>query len=142
MSLESVEQNTVRTNSSTIIKGGGFYRSEQSAKSNSIEVATDIKANEIDFSSANITMITISFSSYADGRLFSLAKQLRNRGFEGILRAKGPMIADQYPFAIRCGFDEVEISDVEAKRQPSCQWNETLKRKEGNYLDRLSCGVA
>jgi uncharacterized protein (DUF934 family) len=32
------------------------------------------------------------------------------------------MIADQFKYALQCGFDEVEISDEWAERQPQEQW--------------------
>ena len=67
-------------------------------------------------------LVSISFPSPADGRGFSLAKQLRARGYTGTLRAFGPLIADQFGFALSCGFDEVEVPADLAARQPEAQW--------------------
>ena len=47
---------------------------------------------------------------------------MRQRGFTGILRASGPLFSDQFPQALACGFDEVEIPDANAARQPVEQW--------------------
>ncbi len=66
--------------------------------------------------------VRIVFGAGADGRGFTLARLLRDRGFAGRLRAAGPLIADQYAMARRSGFDEVEISDQTAARQPEEQW--------------------
>ncbi len=69
-----------------------------------------------------IDLIRIDFPSFADGRGFTLAGQLRRMGFQGRLRAKGHVIADQYAMARRMGVDEVEISEELAARQPEDQW--------------------
>ncbi len=67
-------------------------------------------------------VLRIDFPSFADGRGFTLATLLRRAGYKGRLRAKGHVIADQYAMARRAGFDEVEISDDLAARQPEDQW--------------------
>ncbi|MCC2099835.1 MAG: DUF934 domain-containing protein, partial [Hyphomicrobiales bacterium] len=43
-------------------------------------------------------------------------------GFRGVLRAVGPLIADQFAHALACGFDEIEAPDAIAERQPYEQW--------------------
>ena len=68
------------------------------------------------------TLIRIPFHSFADGRGFTLARLIRLRGWTGRLRAKGHVIADQYAMARRAGFDEVEIDDALAARQPESDW--------------------
>jgi uncharacterized protein (DUF934 family) len=62
--------------------------------------------------------ICIAFPSFADGRGFTLARRLRHLGFRGRLRASGHVLSDQYAMARRAGFDEVEIPDELAARQP------------------------
>jgi len=47
-----------------------------------------------------IHTIRIEFPSSADGRGFSLARQLRNLGYEGRIRAQGPLISDQFRYAL------------------------------------------
>ncbi|MAM61237.1 DUF934 domain-containing protein [Maritimibacter sp. UBA3975] len=66
--------------------------------------------------------IRISFGSFADGRGFTTAKSLRLMGYTGRLRAGAGLIADQYAMARRAGFDEVEITEALAARQPEEQW--------------------
>ena len=78
-------------------------------------------------------LIGIAFPSATDGRGFSLARQLRRLGFKGVLRASGPLFADQFPQALACGFDEVEIPDSTAARQPVAQWLAALDRVTLSY---------
>ncbi|MEN3793117.1 DUF934 domain-containing protein [Fulvimarina sp. MAC3] len=72
----------------------------------------------------SVDLIAVIFPAFADGRGFSLAKRLRREGFEGTLRASGPLIADQFADALACGFDEVDLPDTMANRQPVQQWLE------------------
>ena len=85
----------------------------------------------------SIDLIRIDFPSFADGRGFTIARKLRRMGFAGRLRAKGHVIADQYAMARRSGFDEVEISDELAARQPEEQWLRRAKWKNHDYQARL-----
>ena len=84
-----------------------------------------------------VSAIRIPFPSFADGRGFSIARVVRQMGFSGLLRAHGHIICDQYPMALRAGFDEVEISEELAKRQPEPLWLEAMERVEDNYLERV-----
>ncbi|MGN7868849.1 hypothetical protein PARHAE_00283 [Paracoccus haematequi] len=67
-------------------------------------------------------LIAIDFPSFTDGRGFSLARRLRELGYQGRLRASGRLIADQYAMARRVGFCEVEVAPDIAARQPQDQW--------------------
>jgi len=80
-------------------------------------------------------LIRVNFPSFADGRGFTIARRLRLMGYQGRLRAAGHVIADQYAMARRAGFDEVEITDELAARQPQAQW---LSRAEWQSLDYQS----
>jgi len=56
--------------------------------------------------------IGIAFSTFKDGRPFSLGRLLQSRyGFRGDLRAYGPYIPDQGAFLVRCGFTSFEVTD-------------------------------
>lgn len=90
---------------------------------------------------ASLQMIRVDFPSFADGRGFTIARTLRLRGYTGRLRAKGHVIADQYAMARRSGFDEVEISQALAARQPEDQWLARADWPAHSYQDRLR-GVA
>lgn len=69
-----------------------------------------------------LELIVIPFASSADGRGFSCAAELRALGYLGLLRASGHLLVDQFRAALRCGFDQVEISDDQAARNPEAQW--------------------
>lgn len=82
-----------------------------------------------------LEMIRVAFPATGDGRGFSIADRLRSMGYSGRLRAAGPLIADQYRMARRVGFDEVEIPEAIAARQPEDQWH---LRPQGSYQARLT----
>ena len=82
-------------------------------------------------------MVRIDFPSFADGRGFTIARMLRLTGYTGRLRAHGHVISDQYPMARRIGFDEVEISQDLAARQPQEQWKFRADWKDNDYQDRM-----
>lgn len=69
-----------------------------------------------------LTLVAIAFPAYSDGRGFSLARQIRRLGFAGEIRASGPLIADQFAYALSCGFDTIELPEANAARQPVPQW--------------------
>ena len=81
--------------------------------------------------------ISIAFPSFADGRGFTLARRLRQLGFRGRLRASGHIISDQYAMARRAGFDEVEIPDDLAARQPEAHWLSRADWRAHDYQARL-----
>ena len=84
-----------------------------------------------------VDLIRVDFPSFADGRGFSIAAQLRRMGFQGRLRARGHVIADQYAMARRAGFDEVEIDADLARRQPEDQWRARADWRAHDYQARL-----
>ena len=81
--------------------------------------------------------IRVAFPSFADGRGFTIARILRKAGYRGGLRAAGHVLADQYAMARRSGFDDIEIDDELAARQPQDQWLARADWREGDYQARL-----
>lgn len=84
-----------------------------------------------------IDMIRVAFPNSADGRGFTIARRLRLMGFHGRLRAKGHVLADQFAMARRSGFDEVEIDEDLATRQPEDQWRARANWRDHDYQSRL-----
>ena len=84
-----------------------------------------------------LTLIRVAFPAFNDGRAFTIARRLRMMGYTGRLRAQGHVIADQYAMARRVGFDEVEISDDLATRQPAAQWAVRADWQAHHYQARL-----
>lgn len=58
--------------------------------------------------------IKIEFEGFMDGRGFSHAAKLRQLGYQGLLVAGGDVIADQWVYLRRCGFDELHNDETEA----------------------------
>lgn len=86
---------------------------------------------------AGIAVIRVAFPAFSDGRGFTLGRRLRLMGYRGRLRAAGHVIADQYAMARRVGFDEVEIDDSLAARQPADQWLARADWRTHDYQSRL-----
>jgi uncharacterized protein (DUF934 family) len=58
-----------------------------------------------------IQLVAINFPVFTDGRGFSYARDLRERGYRGELRACGHFIRDQLTYLHRCGFDAFQMAD-------------------------------
>jgi uncharacterized protein (DUF934 family) len=84
-----------------------------------------------------VGLIRVRFPAFNDGRGFSHARDLRSFGFAGRLRAVGHVLADQYAMARRVGFDEVEIDESLAARQPEDQWLARANWRDNWYQARL-----
>ncbi|MFC3569882.1 DUF934 domain-containing protein [Paracoccus sp. TOH] len=83
-------------------------------------------------------LLAIDFPAMTDGRGFSLARLLRDRGYKGRLRAVGKLISDQYAMARRVGFDEVRIPAALAERQPQEQWLFRADWQDWDHRSRLA----
>ena len=97
-----------------------------------VELAPDADPTMLSDHLKAIDLIRVKFPEFADGRGFTIARVLRLMGYSGRIRAGGHVIADQYAMARRAGFDEVEIDDELAARQPEEQW---LRRANWQSLD-------
>ncbi len=116
----------------------GFVTLEDAANDVvALDVASDTDPDELIDRLGSAKMVRVDFPSSADGRGFTIARVLRLKGFTGRLRAKGHVLADQYAMARRSGFDEVEIDNTLATRQPEDQWLARADWKENNYQARL-----
>ena len=102
-----------------------------------LDVPSDTDPAELATKLAGVEVIRIDFPSFADGRGFTIARHLRLNGYTGRLRARGHVISDQYAMARRVGFDEVEISDELAARQPEGEWSFRADWKAHDYQARM-----
>lgn len=84
-----------------------------------------------------VTHIRIIIPGFADGRGLTLARHLRRMGFQGRLRACGPLLADQYEMLRRSGFDEVEIPESLGLRQPEADWKARSDWQRPSYQSHL-----
>jgi uncharacterized protein (DUF934 family) len=73
--------------------------------------------------------VAVAFPSFADGRGFSTARDLREHlNYQGDIRAVGSYILDQVPLARRCGVSSFEISKPEVlKALKAGEWPEVTK---------------
>ncbi|MCZ4258882.1 DUF934 domain-containing protein [Sulfitobacter sp. G21635-S1] len=114
---------------------GGFCATGAANDCVALDLASDADPEAVDLS--GLKVIRVDFPSSADGRGFTIARALRLRGFTGRLRARGHLIADQYAMARRAGFDEVEVHDEIAARQPQDQWQFRANWQAHDYQSRL-----
>ena len=128
---------------SIIVTDSGFRNpaTEDSTNANhpgaTIDLPSDFNPTEITPEFLQARCIRIELPSFADGRGFTLATLLRRRGYTGHLRLFGHVLADQYAMARRSGFDDVQISDELAARQPEAQWQYRADWRAHDYQARL-----
>lgn len=61
-----------------------------------------------------LSLVSINFPTFMDGRGFSYARELRERGYGGELRAVGVFMRDQLTYLKRVGFNAFELADEAA----------------------------
>ncbi|MFT4614018.1 MAG: hypothetical protein ACI9NT_001160 [Bacteroidia bacterium] len=59
----------------------------------------------------DIELISVNFTAFTDGRGFSYARELRERGYQGELRASGNFMRDQMTYLHRVGIDAFQPAD-------------------------------
>ncbi len=118
---------------------GGFVAMEALAESPAagLELAPEADPEALRGRLEGVGAIRVVFPVFADGRGFSLARRLRGMGYAERLRAAGHLIADQYAMARRAGFDEVELDEALAARQPEAQWLARAGWRAHDYQARL-----
>ena len=120
MLTSRLEAQTPSVTDAQLTAGGGF----------TVELDAGDDWREAEQRIAGAVRVDIHFSSFKDGRGFTLASQLRSRlGFTGRLRATGDLIPDQAQFLQRVGFDEInpDRKDIDA------DWAEASKRFSVRY---------
>ena len=126
---------------SIIVSDTGFNTFEDPAQwipsDHTIDLTSDTDPAKLPDLLLCMELVRVDFSCFADGRGFTLARLIRQHGFQGHLRARGHVIADQYAMARRSGFDDVEIDEDLAKRQPEDQWLARANWQAHDYQARL-----
>ncbi len=103
-----------------------------------VHLPNDTDPEEVQPHFGRLSLISVDFPSFTDGRGFSIGHCLRALGYQGRLRAAGPVICDQFDFLLACGFDEVLLPDSVAERQPPEQWLATPGRITLGYQRGLA----
>ena len=81
--------------------------------------------------------VVITFGGTHDGRGFSLARQLRDSGYEGHLRAKGPLVTDQWRHLRGTGFDSLMLTPEQVEKMPASAWRDVQALNLPDYRQRL-----
>ncbi|MDP3800775.1 phosphoadenylyl-sulfate reductase [Brevundimonas sp.] len=92
---------------------------------------------EVEAAARGAEVLVLEFDAFRDGRGFSLAAVLRERGYRGRLIADGRLIPDQARHLRRSGFDGVvlgEGSDVDAWRRMDAAFSATYQAVEDNAV--------
>ena len=74
--------------------------------------------------------VWLKVDGFADGRGFSVARQLRLQGFTGTIQVVGDLLPDQLPMAVESGIDVVLIRAEHAERCEEAQWRERSADKD------------
>ena len=76
-----------------------------------------------------LSVIVLPFPAFNDGRAYSIARQIRQMGYRGELRATGNVLPDQLQFMLQVGFDTFEIGE----RFPLPVWQAASKQMSLAY---------
>lgn len=83
-----------------------------------VEFANVERAEALRLFLPRLSLVVLAFPAFTDGRAYSLARQIRDLGFGGELRAAGNVLPDQLQFMQAVGFDAFEVTD----RFPEAVW--------------------
>ena len=94
-----------------------------SNRGDAVRLPNDVDLETIKLRLPNVKTIIVEFPNFADGRGFSIARELRKKyGYKALLIAEGPLIPDQYAFALQCGFNAVKVDEGTYSRQSESDW--------------------
>ncbi|MDC6472870.1 DUF934 domain-containing protein [Luminiphilus sp.] len=74
--------------------------------------------------------VRLKVDGFSDGRGFSVARQLRLHGFEGVIEVIGDLLPDQLPMAAAAGVDTILIRAEHAERCEEAQWRRKSADKD------------
>ncbi len=78
-----------------------------------VEVPAETSAERLRPWLDRLALVAIEVPTFSDGRVFSLARRLREQfAFGGEIRATGHLLADQAEFLLRSGVDSVEVPSL------------------------------
>lgn len=114
----------------------------ESAKTPRNAIAIDPEAINLDVIKIEPgSIIVVHFKSFADGRGFSLARQLRRaQGDDITLLADGHVLPDQARHAFQSGFDGVLISNNALQRYGKASWEQALQSAVGTLYSGERAG--
>jgi uncharacterized protein (DUF934 family) len=87
---------------------------------------------------AALSRIEIEVPKFADGRVYSLARRLRDQaGYGGELVAAGDVLRDQVLYYVRCGFDGLDIAPQKSAEDALKALDELPVFYQAAHLPRL-----
>ena len=85
--------------------------------------------------------VRLQVDGFADGRGFSVARQLRLQGFKGVIEVIGDLLPDQLPMAVAAGIDAILIRAEHAERCEESQWQQkSAGNKRFGYQRAVAVG--
>ncbi len=78
---------------------------------------------------SRLSAVVLPFPAFNDGRAYSIARQLRDFGYRGEIRAIGNVLPDQLQFMLQVGFDAFDIGE----RFPLSAWQAASKQMSLAY---------
>ena len=85
--------------------------------------------------------VRLTVDGFADGRGFSVARQLRLQGFNGVIEVIGDLLPDQFPMAMASGIDAILIQAEHAERCEESQWRQkSADKKRFGYQRSVAAG--
>jgi uncharacterized protein (DUF934 family) len=86
--------------------------------------------------------VSLQVDGFADGRGFSVARQLRLQGFSGAIEVIGDLLPDQLPMAVASGISAILIRAEHAERCDETQWRQkSADKKRFGYQRSVAPGV-
>lgn len=91
------------------LEKSGFVPREEISSERVLKLENDhdLLSDPVNFGQLDVILLT--FPAFKDGRAFSQARELREQGFHGDIRAAGALFRDQIGFAVRCGFTSFDF---------------------------------
>ena len=103
-------------------------------KGKAVSLPPDVDLQTLEPRLSGLKSIEILFPAFTDGRGFSIARQLRQQyGYKGELIAAGPLIPDQYVYALQCGFDAVRVDEDTFAGQSQQEWRNAMDAFDLTY---------
>ena len=112
----------MRRTPSDVDHSGRFMAAQQEGAQRASKLVSEVISLSVLNAWLAEPVIALVVASFSDGRVFTVALQLRQIGFEGRLEVVGDLLPDQLPMLLESGVDVLEISAQHARRCDEAQW--------------------
>ena len=104
-------------------EGQFFEITDGDAVANVLPVG-DVASHDQIIQLLDLPTVRLRVDGFGDGRGFSVARQLRLQGFNGVIEVVGDLLPDQLPMAAASGVDGILIHAEHAERCEEDQWQQ------------------